>query len=203
MTHHARRTSIKSSYSLICSWFGPCLARIGEIRCTAAMQLYLCHHRSVSSSIRVARLGNFHGKSRGGKTLMISPNIHRVLVDTDREGVPGWWTYGFMSSTPQSARGVPQKTKKCGQKNEEMWTKKHCVLELYSWKKTFHRTRIFRKTLVRTSTAHRWRSSKKKLLATVRARTNPTTWNHIFKLERQKSRCLEDTKTAVAFATLQ
>ena len=24
------------------SWFGPCFARIGEIRCTAAMQLYRC-----------------------------------------------------------------------------------------------------------------------------------------------------------------
>ena len=65
--HHAWRNSTKPLYSLICSWCGPCLARVGEIRCTADMQLYPLHRRSVSSSIRAARLGNFHGKSRGGK----------------------------------------------------------------------------------------------------------------------------------------
>ena len=47
---------------------------------------------------------------------MKSPKIHRVVVYTDKEGIPGWWTYGFMSPTPQSARDVPPKTK-CGQKN--------------------------------------------------------------------------------------
>ena len=64
MTHHARRNSTKSLYSLKCSWFGPCLAKIGEMRCTAAI---LCTAYFVSSSIRAARLGNFHGNSRGGK----------------------------------------------------------------------------------------------------------------------------------------
>ena len=55
MTHHARRNSTKSWYHLICSWFGPCLAKIGEIRCTAAMQLYPLHRPSVSSSLQHSR----------------------------------------------------------------------------------------------------------------------------------------------------
>ena len=67
-THNARTNSTKSWYSLICSWFGPCLDTIGEVRCTAAaMQVYPLHRRSVSSIIRAARLGNFNGKNRGGK----------------------------------------------------------------------------------------------------------------------------------------
>ena len=37
------------------------------------------------------------------QTLMKSPKIHRVLVYTDKEGIPGWWSYGFMSPTPESA----------------------------------------------------------------------------------------------------
>ena len=34
---------------------------------------------------------------------MKSLKIHRVLVYTDKEGIPGWWTLLFMSPTPQSA----------------------------------------------------------------------------------------------------
>ena len=33
-----------------------------------------------------------------------------------RGGILGWWTWGFMSPTPQSAWDVPQKPKTCGQK---------------------------------------------------------------------------------------
>ena len=43
------------------------LPRSRETRCTAAMQLYPLHRRFVSSSIRAARVRNFHGESRGGK----------------------------------------------------------------------------------------------------------------------------------------
>ena len=32
---------------------------------------------------------------------MKSPEIHRVLVYTDKEGIIGWWTHGLMSPTPQ------------------------------------------------------------------------------------------------------
>ena len=63
--------------------------KIGKIRCTVAMQLYPLRRRSVSSSIRAARLGNFHGKNRGGKFHWKSPKIHHVLVYTDKEGNPG------------------------------------------------------------------------------------------------------------------
>ena len=47
-------------------WFGAC-ARIKEIRRIAATQFYPLRRRCVSSSIRAARVGNFHGKSRGRK----------------------------------------------------------------------------------------------------------------------------------------
>ena len=95
-------------------------ARIGEIRCTAAVQLYPLHRRSVSSGIRAASLGNLSRQKSWCKTLMKSPKIDRVLVYTDKEGIPGWWTSGFMSPTAQSACDAPQKS-------SEMWTKNTAV----------------------------------------------------------------------------
>ena len=53
---------------------------------------------------------------------MQSPKIHPVLVYTDEEDIPGWWSFRFMSPTPQSASDVPQNTKKCGQKNTVCFT---------------------------------------------------------------------------------
>ena len=56
---------------------------------------------------------------------------------TDKEGIPGWWTFRLMSPTPQSAWDVPRKTKKCGQK---------ILCYCYTArKKTSHRTRFFEK----------------------------------------------------------
>ena len=72
---HNIRPRSEAPCSLIlraCSWFGPCLDRIGGIPCTSATQFHLLHRRSVSN-IRGARLGNFHGKSRGGKRSYDSP----------------------------------------------------------------------------------------------------------------------------------
>ena len=144
-------------------------------RCHAIVSL---HRRSASSSISPARLGNFHGKSLGGKHKMESPKIHHMLMYTEKEGIPGWWTFRSMSPTPQSAWDVPRKTK--------MWTKNtDCItVEL---QKTLYRTwyEIFFKLLVPTSTDHRWRSSKKSTWPQYEKRTNPTTWNHIFHLQRQ------------------
>ena len=82
-------------------------------------------------------------------------------------------------------------------KTEEMWTKntprylvlitvlyfiKYSVVELYYRKK--HRERFFEKySHARVLLIDG--GAVKKILATVRERTNPTTWNHIFKLQRQ------------------
>ena len=60
------------------------------------------------------------------------------------------------------------------------------------------RFEIFRKMLVRTTTAHRWRSSKKN---TCHSRTRKNKSNDLephFPISATKSRCLEDTKTAAA-----
>ena len=59
MTHHARRNSTKSWYRITCSWFGPCLAKIGEIRCTAATQFHSLHRRSVTSNKSRSQVGQF------------------------------------------------------------------------------------------------------------------------------------------------
>ena len=55
------------------------------ILCTAAIY--------VSSNNRAASLVNFHGQKSRWPALMKSPKIHRVLVYTDREGIPWWLTY--------------------------------------------------------------------------------------------------------------
>ena len=86
----------------------------------------------------------------------------------------------------------------CLKKQRNVGTKTLCVYCCRATKKNVTSYEIFRKMLVRTATAHRWRSSKKKYLATVRERTNSTTWNHRFQLQATKTRCLEDMKTAAA-----
>ena len=72
---------------------------------------------------------------------MKAPKIHPVLVDTDKEGFPGWWTYGVMSPTPQSAWDMPPKTKNVEQK-KHFCVFKFCRLEP---QQTLHRTRFFKK----------------------------------------------------------
>ena len=111
MIHHARRNSSKPRYSLTCSWFGLCLARIGEIRCTAGTQFYPLHRHCVSSSNRATSWGIFHGWSRGGKRQW---NRLQFTVCPRAQGL--------MPPTPQSAWDVPQKPKK--------WGQKRCVLVL-------------------------------------------------------------------------
>ena len=44
---------------------------------------------------------------------MKSPKIHHVLVYTDKEGIPGWWTF-----VAGAAIGLRRASK-----NKEMWTK--------------------------------------------------------------------------------
>ena len=108
---------------------------------------------------------------------MKSPKIHRVLVYTDKEysRVVDLWIH-----VADAAIGLRRASK-----NKEMWTKHIVCFTAVELEKNVTSYEIFRKIVVRTSTAHRWRSSKKKNLATVRERTNPTTWKHIFQLERQ------------------
>ena len=60
-------------YSMICTWFGLCRARIGEIRCTAATQFHPLRSRYVSSSNRSTSLGNVYGHRQGENTLTKSP----------------------------------------------------------------------------------------------------------------------------------
>ena len=147
--------------------------------------------------------------------LMKSPTIHRVLVYAGREGIPGWWTYGFMSPTPHSPWDVPQKPKKCD--------KKHCVscCKCCRARKKRYIVRDFSKNTLQLAklsfnhpsvvlTADVFHFFIKKYFtyeccssmeeqyfvflttAVLEKITNPTTWNHIFKLRRWKSRCLED-----------
>ena len=74
------------------------------------------------------------------------------------------------------------------------------VVELLLWKKTLHRERFFEKALARTSTAHRWKSSKKKLGHSTRRDKNNDQEPH-FPTSTTKSRCLrQETKTAVALS---
>ena len=85
---------------------------------------------------------------------------------------------------------MPQKTKKCGQKGTVCFS----AVELQKNVKSYE---IVRKMLLRTTTAHRWRSSKKILGHCTRKNKS----NHLephFPTSATKSRCLEDTKTAVA-----
>jgi len=98
----------------------------------------------------------------------------------DKEGIPGWWTNGFMSPTPQSAWDVTQKTKKRGKQNTVCFS-----AESYKKKRYWvYRTRFFEKrSYVRLLLIDG--GAVKKYLATVRRRTSPTTWNHIFQLQRQ------------------
>ena len=81
---------------------------------------------------------------------MKSPKIDRVLVYTDKDGIAGWWTFLLMSPTPQSASDVPQKKSNVD--------KKHCFTAV-ELEKNVTSYEIFFLILLRTSTAHRWRSS--------------------------------------------
>ena len=84
---------------------------------------------------------------------------------------------------------MPQKTKKCGQKNTVT------AIEL---EKNVTSYEIFRKKiLVRTNTAHGGRSSKK-TLGHSRRKSKSNDLEPHFPTSATKSRSLEDTKTAVA-----
>ena len=45
-----------------------------------------------------------------------SPGARPVLVNTSSEGIPGWWTFVFMSDAVIGLKRLPPKSKKCGQK---------------------------------------------------------------------------------------
>ena len=96
------------------------------------------HRRSVSSSIRAARLGNFHGKVAVVNFNGIA-KIHRaVLVYTDKECIPGWCDFSI-NNVEDAAIGLRRASK-----NEEMRTKKNCVFYCYrATKKTLHCTIYF------------------------------------------------------------
>ena len=81
-------------------------------------------------------------------------------------------------------------TKRCGQKNTVCFT----AVEL---EKNVASYRDFFLILVRTSTAHRWRSSKQTLGHSARKNKSNNLEPH-FPTSATKSRSLEDTKTAVA-----
>ena len=72
-------------------------------------------------------------------------------------------------------RRAPQKTTKCGNK-----TLRCSVVALD------HRMNVFSQnyTYIRTGTDHRYNSRKNNLATVGKERKNPTTWNHIFKLQR-------------------
>ena len=135
----------------------------------------LCELQQSRSQVRQQCLR----QSSGGKTLMKSPKIHRVLVYTDKEGIPGWWTYGFFSPTPQSPWDVPPEPKKRGQKTLLCFISLNSVVGCRAVieKKTLHREGFFGKSShVRVLLMDG--GAVKKNLATVRERTNPTLQPH-------------------------
>ena len=140
-------------------------------RCHAIVPLAppLCELQHSRSLVR-----QFLRQTSRWKMLMKSPKIHRVLVYTDEGGILGWWTYGFMSPTPQSAwrRAL---------KNIETWAKNtvhFTAVELQENVTTSHE--IFRKMLVRAI-----EQKKRSWGQHIREIRNPATWNHIFQLQRQ------------------
>ena len=121
---------------------------------------------------------------------MESPKIHRVLVYTDKEVIAWWWTFGTMSPTPQSAWDVPQKAKKRGQKNTVCFT-----VELE--KKTLHRTIFLAKfSYVRVLLIDG--GAVKKIVGRITRNNESNDLEPHFPTSATKSRCLEDTKIAVA-----
>ena len=76
---------------------------------------------------------------------MKSPKIHPVLVYTDKEGIPGWWT--LLINVADAAIGLRRASK-----NKEMWTKKTLCFTAVEPQKnvTSYRYEIFRKLLVRS-----------------------------------------------------
>ena len=124
---------------------------------------------------------------------MKSPKNQRVLVCTAREGIPGWWIEGFKSSTPQSAWDVPQK-----QLNVD---KKHCgVCNVVELEKNVasHQVQILRKySYVRVPLPIDGGAEKKKLYHSMKKNKSKNLEPHS-QPSATKSRCPEDTKTAVA-----
>ena len=83
-------------------------------------------------------------------------------------------------------------------KKKEMWTKNSLCWSAVEQEKNVTSYEIFRKirVLVRTGTAHRWRSSKKNTWPQYENKSNNL--EPRFQTPATYSRCLEDTKTAVA-----
>ena len=74
--------------------------------------------------------------------------------------------------------------------NKEMWTENTAVLSVIELgKKKRYSVEIFRKILVRTSTAHRWRSSKIKLGHSIR-NNQSNILEPYFQTLATKSQCL-------------
>ena len=113
---HTTPGGTQPSHNIVsCSWFGRCLGRIGEIRCTAATQFYLLHRRSVSSINRAARLGKFHGKSRGGIRYL---NCLRFTVSSCVQTGKVSRVVDFFIHVTDAAIGLRRASKL-----KEMWTK--------------------------------------------------------------------------------
>ena len=113
------------------------------------------HRRSVSSSIRAVRLGNFHRKSPGGK---LKWNRLRFTVCSCIQRRKVFQGGGLM----HSCRRRRNRLETCLKKKRRNVDQKHRVFYCCrARKKTLHRTRFFEKYSYVPSTAHRWRSSKK------------------------------------------
>ena len=141
----------------------------------------LQHSRSQKGAIFTAKVAVVN--------LMKSPKIYRVLVYTKKVFQGG----GLFDL----CRRRRNRLETC-LKNQRNVDKKALFYCCRATKKRYIVYEIFRKMLVRTTTAHRWRSSKKN---TCHSRTRKNKSNDLephFPISATKSRCLEDTKTAAA-----
>ena len=123
---------------------------------------------------------------------MKSPKIHPVLVYTDKgrySRVVDLWIY-----VAHAAIGFRRASKTRRNVDKKILCVLFTAVEL---EKNVTLYEIFRKALVRTSTAHRRRSSKKTVVRSTRKNKSNDLEPH-FPTSATKSRSLEDTKTAVA-----
>ena len=125
---------------------------------------------------------------------MKSPKIHPVLVYTDKEGIPGWWT--LLINVADAAIGLRRASK-----NKEMWTKKTLCFTAVEMEKnvttSIHRTRLTKKySHVRVLLIDG--GAVKKTLGHSTKESKSNNLEPHFPTSATKSRSLEDTKTAVA-----